>query len=158
MKESEKVENNVDAKAIRDKLLKALHLGPGELATALDINYQRIYDLGSGRTKKFNPGMVNLIVSKFPQVNPTFLYTGKGEPLKEDNQRPATSSDVSEIITMSRQLIDMMEKLTARSEMLDQRFLRMEVMERELNARAEALAEREKNIEKREKSLQSQEV
>lgn len=104
MNESEKVENNVNAKEIRDKLLKALHLGPGELATALGVNYQRVYDLGSGRTKKFNPGMVNLIVSKFPQVNATFLYTGKGEPLKVGASVAASPSDVSEIISMSRQL------------------------------------------------------
>ena len=146
MNELEKVENNVDAKAIRDALLKALHLGPGELATALGINYQRIYDLGSGRTKKFNPGMVNLIVSKFPQVNATFLYTGKGEPLKSDVSKLAAPSDVSEIITMSRQLIDMMEKLTTRSEQLDQRTLRLEIRERELNDRERHLIELEKRL------------
>ena len=148
MNESEKVENNVDAKEIRDKLLKALHLGPGELATALGINYQRIYDLGSGRTKKFNAGMVNMIVAKFPQVNATFLYTGKGEPLKE-GAAVASTSDVSEIISMSRQLRDMMEKLTARSEMLDQRALRLEVKERELNDRERHLNEREKALSER---------
>lgn len=153
MKESEKVENNVDAKNIRDRLLKALHLGPGELATALGINYQRIYDLGSGRTKKFNPGMVNLIVSKFPQVNATFLYTGKGEPLKESTTALATTSDVSEIISMSRQLIDMMEKLTARSEMLDQRTLRLEMRERELNDRERELILRENALSKKEEQL-----
>ncbi len=146
MNDSEKVENNIDAKAIRDTLLKALHLGPGELATALGINYQRIYDLGSGRTKKFNPGMVNLIVSKFPQVNATFLYTGKGEPLKGEAGKLAAQSDVSEIITMSRQLIDMMERLTARSEQLDQRTLRLEIRERELNDRERHLLELEKRI------------
>lgn len=146
MKESEKVGNVIDAKAIRDRLLKALHLGPGELATALGINYQRIYDLGSGRTKKFNPGMVNMIVSKFPQVNATFLYTGKGEPLKSDAGQLASQSDVSEIITMSRQLIDMMEKLTARSELLDQRTLRLEIRERELNDRERHLLELEKHL------------
>lgn len=153
MKESEKVENNVDAKTIRDTLLKALHLGPGELATALGINYQRIYDLGSGRTKKFNPGMVNLIVSKFPQVNPTFLYTGNGEPLKPDATALATTSDVAEIITMSRQLIDMMDKLNTKSGMLDQRTLRLEVRERELNDRERSLIELEKQLAKREAAL-----
>lgn len=153
MKESEKVENNVDAKDIRDRLLKALHLGPGELATALGINYQRIYDLGSGRTKKFNPGMVNMIVSKFPQVNATFLYTGKGEPLKEDAAQLASTSDVGEIISMSRQLIDMMDKLTARSEMLDQRTLRLEIRERELNDRERSLNEREKSLAKHSEQL-----
>ena len=153
MNESEKVENNVNAKEIRDKLLKALHLGPGELATALGVNYQRVYDLGSGRTKKFNPGMVNLIVSKFPQVNATFLYTGKGEPLKVGASVAASPSDVSEIISMSRQLIDMMEKLTAKSEMLDQRTLRLEVRERELNDRERSLIEREKALAKRESEI-----
>ncbi len=148
MKESEKVENNVDAKTIRDRLLKALHLGPGELATALGINYQRIYDLGSGRTKKFNPGMVNMIVAKFPQVNATFLYTGKGEPLKEGATIPSTS-EVSELISMSRQLIDMMERLTARSETLDQRALRLEIKERELNDRERHLNERERALSER---------
>lgn len=146
MNDSEKVENNIDAKAIRDTLLKALHIGPGELATALGINYQRIYDLGSGRTKKFNPGMVNLIVSKFPQVNATFLYTGKGEPLKGEAPKLASQSDVSEIITMSRQLIDMMEKLTVRSEQLDQRTLRLEIRERELNDRERHLLDLEKRL------------
>lgn len=146
--ESEKVENNVDAKSIRDKLLKALHLGPGEFATAIGIHYQRIYDIGSGRTKKFNPGLVNKIVAKFPQVNATFLYTGKGEPLNEAST-VATTSDVSEIISMSRQLIDMMEKLTARSESLDQRALRLEVKERELNDRERHLNEIEKELAER---------
>ena len=154
MNESEKVENNVDAKSIRDRLLKALHLGPGELATALGINYQRIYDLGSGRTKKFNPGMVNMIISRFPQVNATFLYTGKGEPLKEDAPQLANTSDVAEIISMPRQLIDMMEKLTARSEQLDQRTLRLEIRERELNDRERHLLELEKRIASLEEKLQ----
>lgn len=145
--ELEKVENNVNAKEIRDKLLKALRLGPCELATALGINYQRIYDLGSGRTKKFNPGLVNMIVSKFPQVNATFLYTGKGEPLK------GSASDIDEIISMSNQLIEMMQKLTERSEKLDQRTLRLDVRERELNDREHYLIEKEKSLEKRESEL-----
>lgn len=61
MTDEEKVANCVDAKQIREELLEALHMTAGEFATALGINYQRIYDLGSGRTKKFNPGMVRLI-------------------------------------------------------------------------------------------------
>ena len=104
-------------------------------------------------TAKFNPGMVNLIVSKFPQVNPTFLYTGNGEPLKPDATALATTSDVAEIITMSRQLIDMMDKLNTKSEMLDQRTLRLEVRERELNDRERSLIELEKQLAKREAAL-----
>lgn len=160
MKDFEKVENNVDVKAIRSKLLNALHLGPGELATALGINYQRIYDLGSGRTKKFNPGMVNLIISKFPQVNPTFLYTGEGEPLLTEEQPQQQGGDLRQIISMSKQVMEMIERLNNRTDYLDkraadldQRQLRLEVRERELYDRERDLIRRESLLaENKEKS------
>lgn len=145
MQEYEKVENVVCAREIRDKLLKALNLGPGEFATALGINYQRIYDLGSGRTKKFNPGIVKLITSRFPQVNPTFLYSGMGEVLlvNEQSQRPLPSNDASEIISMSKKLIELMEQLNLKD-------LHLREREAELNARADALDAREKQLNERE--------
>lgn len=145
MQEYEKVENVVCAREIRDKLLKALNLGPGEFATALGINYQRIYDLGSGRTKKFNPGIVKLITSRFPQVNPTFLYSGMGEVLlvNEQSQRPMPSNDASEIISMSKKLIELMEQLNLKD-------LHLREREAELNARADALDAREKQLNERE--------
>lgn len=147
MQEIEKVENVVCAREIRDQLLKALNLGPGELATALGINYQRIYDLGSGRTKKFNPGMVNLITSKFPQVNPTFLYSGKGDVLlTTERQHQTNASDASEIISMSKKLIELMEQLNLKD-------LHLRERESELNHRAELLDERERKLNEREKTL-----
>ncbi len=148
MQESEKVENVVCAREIRDKLLKALNLGPGEFATALGINYQRIYDLGSGRTKKFNPGMVNLITGRFPQVNPTFLYSGKGEVLldNEPAQTGTSSKDASDIISMSKKLIELMEQLNLKD-------LHLRERESKLDEREAALDERERSIERREKNL-----
>lgn len=145
MQEYEKVENVVCAREIRDKLLKALNLGPGEFATALGINYQRIYDLGSGRTKKFNPGIVKLITSRFPQVNPTFLYSGMGEVLlvNEQSQRPMPSNDASEIISMSKKLIELMEQLNLKD-------LHLREREAELNVRADVLDAREKQLNERE--------
>lgn len=152
MQDIEKVENVVNAKEIRDQLLKALNLGPGELATALGINYQRIYDLGSGRTKKFNPGMVNLITSKFPQVNPTFLYTGKGDVLFPDySAQPIGSKETGELISMSRKLIELMEQLNIKDAHLRER-------ESVLDRRAAELDRREAEVAKREKSLQNSEV
>lgn len=153
MQDIEKVENVVNAKEIRDQLLKALNLGPGELATALGINYQRIYDLGSGRTKKFNPGMVNLITSKFPQVNPTFLYSGKGEVLLPGYGNTSTGGSVetAEIMSMSRKLIELMEQLNIKDAHLRER-------EQQLDRRAEELDRREAEVTKREKSLQNSEV
>lgn len=147
MKESEKVENNVNAKEIRDRLLKELKLGPGEFATALGINYQRIYDIGSGRTKKFNPGMVNLICSKFPQVNPYFLYTGNGNVFLEDDSNGLSSAkEQIEIINMSKKLIELMEQL-------NQKDIHLREREQKLNARAAELDEREQELRKREIQL-----
>lgn len=148
MQEIEKVENVLCAKEIRDTLLKALQLGPGEFATALGINYQRIYDLGSGRTKKFNPGIVNLICKKFPQVNPTYLYTGKGQVLFEDvpQRVSSNSSDTSDIILMSKKLIALMEQLNEKDAILRERETLLNKREAELHIREQQILAREKDL------------
>lgn len=144
MHESEKVENVVCARDIRNKLLEALHLGPGEFATALGINYQRIYDLGSGRVKKFNPGMVKLICTKFPQVNPTFLFSGKGDVLLEDpNAKALDASTTSDLISMSKRLISLMEQLNEKDAKLREREDAIQRKEEELDAREKRLRELE---------------
>lgn len=148
MHESEKVENILCAREIRDKLLEALNLGPGEFATALGINYQRIYDLGSGRTKKFNPGIVNIITTRFPQVNPTFLYTGKGPVFLEQPTQPTSSQEATEIISMSKKLIELMEQLNIKDAHLRER-------EMELNRREEELDRREQELRSRVQSAEN---
>lgn len=150
MQDIEKVENVVNAKEIRDALLKALRLGPGEFATALGINYQRIYDIGSGRTKKFNPGIVNLICAKFPQVNPTFLFTGKGEVLlgEKNNNSSIANTSADDVMSMSRKLIELMEQLNQKDFHLRER-------EVQLDKRAQELDRREQELTKREESLKA---
>lgn len=148
MQESEKVGNIISAKDIRNKLLEALHIGPGEFATALGINYQRIYDLGSGRTKKFNPGMVKIICSKFPNVNPTFLFTGKGEVLLEDpNSKLLDAASTTELISMSKRLIALMEQLNEKDAHLREREAAVQRREEELDARERRLHELELKIQ-----------
>ena len=146
MQEIEKVENVLCAKEIRDSLLKALHLGPGEFATALGINYQRIYDLGSGRTKKFNRGIVNLICKKFPQVNPTYLYSGKGPILLETATTNTSVSDTADIIAMSKKLIELMEQINAKDSALREREFELAKREFELTKREQLIREREKSL------------
>lgn len=146
MQEIEKVENVLCAKEIRDSLLKALNLGPGEFATALGINYQRIYDLGSGRTKKFNPGIVNLIRKKFPQVNPTYLYSGKGPILLETATTNSSVSDTADIIAMSKKLIELMEQINAKDSSLREREFELAKREFELTKREQLIREREKSL------------
>lgn len=147
MLEEEKVGNCVDAKAIREKMLEALHLTAGEFATALGINYQRIYDLGTGRTKKFNPGMVRLITKTFPQVNPHFLYTGEGPVLLANSggqQGGIGTAELTEIISMSKRLLQLMERLDSKDS--------------DLRARENDLIAREANISKREQAVNEREL
>lgn len=154
MTDEEKVANCVDAKLIREQLLEALHLTAGEFATALGINYQRIYDLGSGRTKKFNPGMVRLITKTFPQVNPHFLYTGNGPVLIGSGgggQSGLGASELSEMMSMSKRLLQLMERLDAKDSALRDR-------ENDIIAREAAVSQREREVNQRELALQKREL
>lgn len=157
MIEEEKVANCVDAISIREQLLEALHLTAGELATALGINYQRIYDLGSGRTKKFNPGMVRLITQAFPQVNPHFLYTGKGAVLLSNggsNQSTGLGSpELVEMMSMSKRLLQLMERLDAKDSDLRDRESKLIAREAEVCQRERAVIDRELELRKRELGL-----
>lgn len=154
MIDEEKVGNCVDAKAIRAELLEALHMTAGDLATALGINYQRIYDLGTGRTKKFNPGMVKLITNAFPQVNPHFLYTGTGPVLLSNggsNQGSHVGApELSEIMSMSKRLLQLMERLDTKDSDLRDRESKLIAREAEVNQRERAVNQRELELTLRE--------
>lgn len=157
MIEEEKVANCVDAISIREQLLEALHMTAGELATALGINYQRIYDLGSGRTKKFNPGMVRLITKTFPQVNPHFLYTGNGPVLLTNGGNNQGSglgaTELAEIMSMSKRLLQLMERLDAKDSDLRDRENKLIARESEVSQRERAVIDREFELRKRELGL-----
>lgn len=144
MKEEEKVANCVNAKEIRDKLLEALHLGAGEFATALGINYQRIYDLGSGRTQKFNPGIVRLITKTFPEVNPHFLYSGEGPVLLPRVGGASSAVDTAELMQMQSRLLNLMERLDAK--------------DADIRRREEAVAKKEAELLQRETELRIREA
>lgn len=148
MKEDEKVAKCVDAKAIREQLLEALHLTAGQLATALGINYQRIYDLGSGRTQKFNPNMVKLITKVFPQVNPHFLYSGEGPVLLAGvvPQSTAGTAELSELMSMSKRLLILMERLDEKDTALRERENAVLQREIEITARETELLKREAEL------------
>jgi len=119
MKESEYAQNNVDAKVIIAAVLEALKMNAPAFSTATGIAYQRIYDLQRGRTKKFNPGVVNMIVSAFPQVRKEFLYTGDGPVLSskapadliENPLEHDSSGMMAKLLQMQSDLLEKTEQL-----------------------------------------------
>lgn len=146
MKESEYAENNVKAKVIISKVLEGLQMNAPSFSQATGISYQRVYDLQSGRTKKFNPGVVNLIVDAFPQVRKEFLYTGEG-PVFVDNIPPDLIPDFSprggaDGSKALERAMEMQASLMERAERLSER-------EAELHKREIELLEREHDLELR---------
>ncbi|MDE5902844.1 MAG: hypothetical protein K2H21_06460 [Muribaculaceae bacterium] len=157
MKESEHAARNVDAKAIIEAVLSHVGMRAPSFAKAIGINYQRIFDLQSGRTKKFNPGIVNLIVQRFPEISKTYLYTGEGSLVNEKNVTHKTSdgtpAQLSDVMGMTTKLVDMLAQLGEREAKLHERAVAIMDQERELLEKERLLNEREHDLNKREAEL-----
>lgn len=146
MKKSEYAENNVDAKAIIAAVLDTLDMNAPAFATATGISYQRIYDLQRGRTKKFNPGVVNMIVAAFPQIRKEYLYTGVGSVLTSEVpadliQHPMGGDILSKTLKLQAELLEKSERLAEKERELHEK-------EVELIRRQYELDMREANLEK----------
>lgn len=156
MKESERADRNVDARAIIEAVLNHVGMRAPSFAKAIGINYQRIFDLQSGRTKKFNPGVVNLICAKFPEINKTYLYTGEGSLTLNGVENDATvqipgagpSSQLAEMLAMQHKLMEMFKSLTDREANLNERLVELQERERDLNDREAELDKRESELDR----------
>lgn len=156
MKESEKADRNVDARAIITAVLNHVGMRAPSFANAIGINYQRIFDLQSGRTKKFNPGVVNLICERFPEINKTYLYTGEGSLVIDSAETNKTaqipgagpSSQLAEIMAMQHKLMEMFKNLTDRESALNERVAELQERERDLNDREAELEKREVELDR----------
>lgn len=150
MKESEKADRNVDAKAIIEAVLSHVGMRAPSFAKAIGINYQRIFDLQSGRTKKFNPGVVNMICDRFPDINKNYLYTGEGNLANPKKDQTPTDSRVaiqlSELLSMQRTMLDMFQSLSEREARLQERMADLQDREREFSIREAELNKRESEI------------
>lgn len=150
MKESEKADRNVDAKAIIDAVLKHVGMKAPTFAKEIGINYQRIFDLTNGRTKKFNPGVVNLICERFPEISKNFLYTGEGDIVAQNVGSAGGAAPLSEVMAMSRQLMTLFQSVSEKENRITQMMTELNERERELNERERDLNEREHSLSMRE--------
>ncbi|MBR5592759.1 MAG: hypothetical protein IKW46_01680 [Bacteroidaceae bacterium] len=154
MKPSEKAENNVDARMIIDEVLKAVGMNAPTFAGKIGINYQRIFDLQRGRTKKFNPGVANLICDAFPQISKTFLFTGEGPvviPVEETTAKPV--DEHTDVIAMLHKVISLFEQVTEKENALQEKITQLQHREQELMKKEVELIKRESEIEAKELAL-----
>ena len=160
MKESEKVEKNVNAREIIATVLKELGMNAPSFATATGIAYQRIFDLQRGRTKKFNPGVVNMICQAFPSINKTYLYTGEGsvmsrsnKPLDLDNTVGANIASQDEIAKMLNKVLDLSKQVSDKDKAVEEKMQKLLAKESELMDKEIELAKREIVLEQKEAAL-----
>lgn len=149
MKASERAENNIDAKVIIAAVLEALEMNAPAFAKATGISYQRVYDLQRGRTKKFNPGVVNMITAAFPQIRKEYLYTGDGAVLSDDVPADLIPNP------LDRNAHAAMEKVLEKQEELMRLSERLAAKERELHEKEIALLQREYEVKLREARARS---
>lgn len=155
MKESEKAEKNVNAREIIANVLAELGMNAPSFSTATGISYQRIFDLQRGRTKKFNPGVVNMICAAFPTINKTYLYTGEGpvfttdKPHELDNAIGGNVASSDEIAKMLNKVLDLSKQVTDKDKAVEEKMQKLLDKERELMAKEIELAKREIELEHR---------
>lgn len=159
MKESEKADKNVNAREIIANVLKELDMNAPSFAKATGINYQRIFDLQRGRTKKFNPGVVNMICEAFPQISKSYLYTGEGSVLNRNMQveleKPsgASSVKIDDVAEMLNKVLDISKQVNEKDRAVSEKFQLLMEKERELMEREMALIKKEAELQARLDSL-----
>ncbi len=153
MKESEKADKNVNAREIIANVLKELNMNAPSFSTATGISYQRIFDLQRGRTKKFNPGVVNMICATFPSINKTYLYTGEGpvlmsgKPHELDNSIGANIMTPSEIAKMLNKVLDLSKQVSDKEKAIEEKSRELLEKERELLIKEVELSKKEIELE-----------
>lgn len=159
MKESEKADKNVNAREIIANVLKELGMNAPSFATATGIAYQRIFDLQRGRTKKFNPGVVNMICEAFPSINKAYLYTGEGsvmssnKPLNLDNSIGGNITSQDGIAKMLNKVLDLSKQVSDKDKAVEEKSFQLLAKERELLEKEMELTRREFALEQKETAL-----
>ena len=144
MKESEKAEKNVNAREIIANVLKELGMNAPSFSMATGIAYQRIFDLQRGRTKKFNPGVVNMICA----------YTGEGPVFTTDKPHELDSTigantSADEIAKMLNKVLDLSKQVTDKDKAVEEKMQKLLAKERELMEKELELAKREIELDRK---------
>ena len=116
-----------------EAVLKEVGLNAPTFAKEIGLNYQRVYDIQSGRVKKINEAVARKIRERYPRVNPNFLFTYEYPIMLEPGEHPRPQTE---------NVRDMVDEAVGR------------IMEtEEYKQRIQNVAEREQNVLKREERM-----
>lgn len=71
------------ASEIIEVILEDLGIKAPTLATNIGLDYQRLYDIQRGKTKKISAEVANAVKSEYPEYNLSWLLTGEGEKFQK---------------------------------------------------------------------------
>ena len=142
---------NYNVREIIANVLQAVGMnGPG-FAKAIGLPYTVVYNLQSGRTKKFRPAIADPMVKAFPRLNLEYLYTGDGEVLKEEV--PSETERVSKFAGSLVSIVELQQKIFDKLDELGKKENELNEKERKLNLKELELIKRENECHKQESKL-----
>lgn len=161
----------MEATEIIDNVLKAVGLNAPTFAKTIGVNYQRIFDLQRGRTKKFHPEIVKGILNQWPNINVNYLYTGEGDVMLKPGQSVPQGSieemvndvvtkymESDECKTRIKYLDDRESAINKRENMLAEREEKVTTMYSDLIARDKEIREKEAKLSELERSIMEREL
>ncbi len=141
-----------------EALLKEVGLNAPTFAKEIGLNYQRIYDIQSGRVKKINEAVARSIRERYPRVNPNFLFTYEYPIMLEPGQHPRPQTEnVREMVDEAVSRIMETEDFRTRTQNVAEREQNVLKREERMAAIQETLAKQMADLGEREKLLRAKE-
>lgn len=146
---------NYNVREIISNVLAAVGMNGPAFSKAIGLPYTVVYNLQSGRTKKFRPAIVDPMIKAFPKLNLEYLYTGEGDVLRDvvpepqPQPQPQYPESIDTIVSLQQQIFTKLDELNKKESALNEK-------ERQLNIRELELMKREAECEMQERKLNLQ--
>jgi len=139
-----------------EALLKEIGLNAPTFAKEIGLNYQRIYDIQSGRVKKINEAVARKIRERYPRVNPNFLFTYEFPITLEPGQSPKPQTEnVRDMVDEAVERIMGTEEYKQRINNVAEREQNVLKREERMSALQETVSKQMTDIIEREKQLRA---
>ena len=141
-----------------EALLKEIGLNAPTFAKEIGLNYQRIYDIQSGRVKKINEAVARKIREGYPRVNPNFLFTYEFPITLEPGQSPKPQTEnVRDMVDQAVERLMNTDEYKERVNNVAEREAKVLAREERMSELQETVSKQMTDISEREKLLRAKE-
>lgn len=141
-----------------EALLKEIGLNAPTFAKEIGLNYQRIYDIQSGRVKKINEAVARKIRERYPRVNPNFLFTYEFPITLEPGQSPKPQTEnVRDMVDQAVERLMNTDEYKERVNNVAEREAKVLAREERMSELQETVSKQMIDISEREKLLRAKE-